>query len=276
MFNDMMLGVLSWKAPETLRATLENHARFGLPGLFARAVVYLQEGSEEEAAIARANGYEPMVAAENGGILPGVSALADELDAPFLVLLENDHQVVEPPEVALDALRRARADLEDEGLAVMRLRSRSRPGTPYRGVEKYLRAWGVKDRLESDLPYLPGSGLERLLRQTLRRSRESVRLGAAIHVERRPEERFPFAIRRGANGNFITDSRYAGWTNQCYMIRRKTLREEILARAAPNAMALPPAERTLETNLPKGWWNSGGFKVGYSDPGVFTHVRLDR
>lgn len=274
-FDDMMLGILSWRAPRTIAATLANHAARGLPGHFARALVLFQEGGEEDRALAARHGYEALCLPDNLGIHGGVRRLAEELDARFLLMLENDHVVVEPAEAVGDVLARARAELID-GAHVVRMRSRRQPGDNVM-IAKYLRTYGVVQPLAGSAERLePGSRIERLLRRSLRARRESVRIGTAIHVEEDPVARHPRAIRRSPHGNFLVSSAHAQWTNQCYLVSRRFLLDTLLARARADAERQPVSGRTIETNLPRGWWLRAGFTVAFSDPGLFTHRRLDR
>jgi hypothetical protein len=275
-----MLGVLSWKAPRTIAATLENHAAAGLPGHFARAAVFFQEIAAGDAALAARCGYEALGSAENLGIWGGVKALAEALEAEFLLLLENDHILAEPeadpvPDIA-DSLARAVAELRD-GATVVRMRSRARPGDGRAGLDKYLRAFAVHDPLPgADGPLATAGPVERALRLTLRGQRETLRQAVGVHAERDPVARHPGVIRRSAHGNFLASSAHAPWTNQCYLIRRDFLLGTLLPMAAASALAGPPATRTIETNLPRRWWREGGFTVAFADPGLFTHRRLDR
>ena len=273
---DTMLGVLSWKAPRTIAATLANHAAVGLPGHFARAAVFFQEMAEGDAALAARFGYEALGSAENLGILGGVKALAGALEAEFLLLLENDHILAEPAPDIAGSLARAVAELRD-GATVVRLRSRTTPGDGRAGLEKYLRAFAVHDPLPgADYPLVPAGPVERALRLTLRGPRERLRQAVAVHAERDPVARHPGIIRCSANGNFLADSAHAPWTNQCYLIRRDFLLGTLLPVAEARALRQPPAARTIETNLPRRWWRDGGFTVAFADPGLFTHRRLDR
>jgi hypothetical protein len=271
-----MLGILSWKAPRTIAATLANHATAGLPGHFARAAVFFQEMAEGDAALADRFGYEALGTADNLGIFGGVKALAGALEAEFLLLLENDHILADPAANIADSLARAVAELHD-GVTVVRLRSRALPGDGRAGLDKYLRAFAVHDPLPgTDSPLVCAGPVERTLRLVLRGPRERLRQAVGVHAERDPVARHPGVIRRSAHGNFLASSAYAPWTNQCYLIRRDFLLGTLLPMAEADAMSGPPASRTIETNLPRRWWREGGFTVAFADPGLFTHRRLDR
>lgn len=271
-----MLGVLSWRAPQTIATTLANHAAAGLPGHFARAAVFFQEMADGDADLAARYGYEALGSPENLGIFGGVGALARALEAEFLLLLENDHILPDSvPDIA-DSLARAVADLRD-GATVVRLRARATPGDGRAGLEKYLRAFAVRDPLPgADYPLVSAGPVERALRLTLRGPRERLRQAVAVHAERDPVARHPGIIRRSAHGNFLASSAHAPWTNQCYLTRREFLLDTLLPMAEADAMRGPPATRTIETNLPRRWWREGGFTVAFADPGLFTHRRLDR
>ena len=273
---DTMLGVLSWKAPRTIAATLANHAAAGLPMHFARAVAFFQEMTGGDAELAARCGYEALGSADNLGIFGGVKALAEALEAEFLLLLENDHILADPvPDIA-DSLDRAVAELRD-GVTVVRLRSRTTPGDGRAGLEKYLRAFAVHDPLPgADYPLVAAGPVERALRLALRGPRERLRQALGVHAERDPVARHPGVISRSAHGNFLASSAHAPWTNQCYLIRRDFLLGTLLPMAEADAMRGPPATRTIETNLPRRWWREGGFSVAFADPGLFTHRRLDR
>lgn len=273
---DTMLGVLSWKAPQTIAATLANHASAGLPGHVSRAVVFFQEMADGDADVASRFGYEAMGSADNLGIFGGVKALAEALEAEFLLLLENDHILADPSADIADGLARAVADLAD-GATVVRMRSRARPGDGRAGLDKYLRAFAIHDPLpDADGALVSASPGERIVRLALRGPRERVRQAVAVHAERDPVARHPDVIRRSAHGNFLASSAHAPWTNQCYLIRRDFLLGTLLPMAEADAMRGPPATRTIETNLPRRWWREGDYTVAFADPGLFTHRRLDR
>lgn len=273
---DTMLGILSWKAPRTIAATLSNHAAAGLPEHFARAAVFFQEMAKGDAGLAARFGYEALGSADNLGIFGGVRALAEALEAEFLLLLENDHILADPAPDIADSLDRAVAELRD-GVTVVRMRSRTLPGDGRAGLDKYLRAFAVHDPLPgADSPLVAAGPFERALRLALRGPRERVRQAVGVHAERDPVARHPGVIRRSAHNNFLAGSGHAPWTNQCYLTSRDFLLGTLLPMAEADALQGPPATRTIETNLPRRWWRAGGYTVAFADPGLFTHRRLDR
>jgi hypothetical protein len=154
------------------------------------------------------------------------------------------------PDIA-DGLASAVAELRD-GVTVVRMRSRARPGDGRAGLENYLRAFAVHDPLPgADGPLATAGPVERALRLALRGPRERLRRAVGVHAEPDPVARHPGVIRRSAHGNFLASSAHASWTNQCYLIRGDFLLGTLLPMAEASALAGPPATRTIETNLPR-------------------------
>jgi hypothetical protein len=273
----LALGILSWRAPATLAATLETYAAGGLFSRFEEKRAYFQEISDEDRAIAARFGLNAEGTAANTGIEGGVRALLEGTSADLILLLENDCPLVVAGEVAADALARAVMDMATHDVPVFRMRSRRQPGDDFTRTDKYQGLFGVRDALDSDIAFHAPSPLRAFARRTLRPRKAERFRGDAVYVERDPVTAQPGAVRTSDNGNYLTDSRFLNWSNQSVLVRPVFMLETLLPGVAAH-----PSKRTIagaqdiERAANRRWWRDLRVPIGISDPGLFTHSRLDR
>ena len=273
----LALGILSWRAPATLAATLESFAAGGLLDLFDERRVHFQEIGAEDRAVAARYGLSAGGTERNTGIEGGVRALVEGTRGDLILLLENDCPLVEDGAVARDALSRAVADMARHDVPVFRMRSRRRPGEQFTRTDKYQRFFPVRDPRETEVAIHPPSPVLRALRRMARPLKARSFRGDAAYLERDPAAAQPGAIRRSDHGNHITDSRFINWSNQSVLARPGFVREVLLPGVAAH-----PSRRTIagaqdiERAANRRWWRDLRVPVGISDPGLFTHRRLDR
>jgi len=273
----LALGLLSWRAPETLAATLETYAAGGLFDLFDEACVYFQEISDSDRAVAAHYGLTTGGTDANTGIEGGVRALVGDTRADLILLLENDCPLVVDAAVAADALTRAVADMDHHDTPVFRMRSRRHPGDNFTRTDKYQSLFGAHDPLDTDVTIHPPAPLRALVGRTLRPLRARRFRGDAVYVERDPVAAQPGAVRPSANGNYLTDSRFINWSNQSVLVRPDFMRDVLFpgVEAHPSKRTIAGVQ-DLERAANRRWWRDLHVPVGISDPGLFTHARLDR
>ena len=73
------LGILSWRAHETIRKTLANYIEIRLFDLFDQSLIYFNDICDEDRTIADEAGI-PYEGGPNSGIFGGMKALAHHLD----------------------------------------------------------------------------------------------------------------------------------------------------------------------------------------------------
>lgn len=273
----LALGILSWRAPETLAATLQTYAAGGLFDLFTEKRVYFQEISDEDRAVAAHYGLTAEGTDANTGIEGGVRALVGGTRAELILLLENDCPLVVDPETAKEALHRAAADMARHDIPVFRMRSRRHPGENFTRTDKYQSLFAVRGPLDSDIHIHTPSPLGILARRSLRPLKARRFRGDAAYVERDPVSAQPKAIRVSDHGNFLTDSRFINWSNQSVLVRPDFMRDILFpgVEANPSNRVIAGVQ-DLERAANRRWWRAARVPIGISEPGLFTHSRLDR
>ena len=93
----LSLGLLSWRAHETLRKTLASYKSL-LP-LVDEAVIFFNSITDEDRAIANEFGFRAEGTQDNLGILGGTLSLVRCLQGDMILLLQNDNPVYVTPEV---------------------------------------------------------------------------------------------------------------------------------------------------------------------------------
>ena len=264
-------GILSWRAPRTVANTLAQYGDF--PARFAEFRLFFQECTDEDRRVAGQFGIDFEGRPTNIGIQDGMRWVVESLKSDYILYLENDFNLLVPPEEAFRELERALKWIESGRVDIVRLRSLFNPGIPCTDPHKYSTLYRPTDidprfRFAGDLA--SGNPLLRWLRPFKAR-----RIAArSAYVEREPERLFPRVFRREPEG-LVTTSAYLNWTNNPVLIRR-----ELFLRIADYADA-HPSHRTVggfqdfEKPLNCHWWRAQKFRIGLPD-GIFTHNRLDR
>ncbi len=191
----MTLAVLSWGAHKTLRNTLESYRTFNLDKLDAERIIFFQEITDQDIAIAKEFGYKFMGTDKNIGIAQAYKMLVEKSTSDLFLFLENDWTLIEDPsEQMYDAAELLRNEVVD----VVRFRHRKYPGDPL-----YTRQF---ENREFDQPS---------------------HLLDSVHWTD-PIKFYPFINKQDAW--YMTTSQYANWTNNPTMFRTKWLKKNILPR----------------------------------------------
>lgn len=274
------LGVLSWKAHETLKATLNSYRDSGLLELFEDKVIHFNDISDEDRAIAEDYGFRA-VGGENKGIATGTENLVKAIESEHVLVVQNDNPLVESVEFADAHLGAALSLLENNKADLVRMRHRWQVGEGFADVVKYLKVHGLQEchpdfsALETLPPEVPlEDGFGKKLQRLLRPGRAHQMKGRGIFIEASPETLFPDVIRR--DGDFLlVDSAVINFSDQCFMCAKRFYLDVLAAYVNAN-----PSSRTLnnfqvpEICLNSPWWRKQHFQIAQGR-GIFTHGRLD-
>ncbi len=276
------LAILAYKAPETTRASIENHLQYGLYDLFDQVTVCFQSVSDEDLAMAQACGIPAVGRKENLGIQGGFRWAWETLKTDYILILENDIPVCVSPESMRAQLELSLKYLEEGKLDLVRLRNRFNPGEQNRFASMYSRFWPIveKDARWANTERLDESpNWRKWLRRLLRPGKATRWCGRSPYLEAHPDELFPKYIGKLSDDFYVVDSWVLPWTNQCTLISH-ALFETLLDYADTHpSWHIQNSEGnklpTLETPLNRWWWRFKHFRIGMPE-GVFTHCRLDR
>ena len=258
----LSLGILSWRAHDTLRRTLTSYGHI-IP-LVDEAVIYFNDITDEDRAIANEFGLRAEGGARNLGILGGTRALVASLRGDKVILAQNDNPVCVPPDVLARRVAAARALLDDDIADLVRLGNRF--GDGFSDRYKYLRYWPDECGSMSVIVRL---------RRILRPFKARRMAGRAPAVLTDPTLVHPSLFTRAGDA-FIADSSVVDYTDQPFMASR-ALVENLLEWAYANqrgfstlnGMAVP--EIVLNSS---GHWRKRHLRVAVTD-GVFAHARFD-
>ncbi|MEQ1695616.1 MAG: hypothetical protein ABL901_07220 [Hyphomicrobiaceae bacterium] len=276
LFGGVTLTMISWKAQATIQKTLESYESAGILDLFAQKRIHFNEISPADIAIARRFGFDHSGSAANTGIFGAVDAVAAQVRTPFILSLENDNPLVTDRAGLIAMLTSALADMEARSVPAFIMRSRREPGEQFTRGERYAQRFNLVWPLGTDASHRRPMA-NPLLRAYEDRRRSALR-GSAIYAEEDPTRRHPRIIEKTGNGNWLTRSTYLNWSNCAVLARTDFLRNVVLDRVrnhpAPTTInGHQDIEAALKVN---GWWRKQGFLIGQSEPGPFTHKRLDR
>ena len=268
------VGVLSYRAHQTIQRTLELHRKSGLTKLAAEFFVYFNALCPEDEQLAQAAGVAYRGSPENSGIYGGFRAIAELATRPYVLILENDIIPLEGADIAA-CLDSCLSDMRQYGIKVFWLRSRAFPGQG--GVWlKYARCFNIDDPVNPQIE--PGKPpVTSRISMLLAHGYLSKFHGAAIYVEKSPEKAQPHAIRKLPSGNYLTDSRFRNWGNQSVLVERDYFLNTICRRVEEKPdPRLVNGHQDIERSLNSWWWRRQREPMGHAAQGVFTHARLDR
>lgn len=275
------IGLLSWKAHQTLRKTLDSYRTANLAACADEFKVFFNEISDEDRKLAAEYGLTAVGDTKNLGIWGGMDACAKALDGDVILLLQNDCPVVSSPEETASILKEGVALIRSGKADLIRLRHRFNQGEGI-SYRRFFDYHFVRDLDPRALAYgdvgVPADAtsdtLMRRLRRIFRPFSARKRLVSAIHLERHPEAVLPrFVTREG--GFLIVDSALAQFSEQPLLISKKLYLElSDWCRAHPRSRKINGAP-VMEHALRSPYWLDGHFKVGFCDTGVFTHNRYD-
>ena len=255
----LSVGVLSYRAPETLARTMESYKEGGLAECADECCVFFNAMTQTDEEQCARYGWRCAGSPENLGLLGGMDALARTLTGDYLLMLQNDCPLVADASFTHRYLAEATALLASGQADIVRCRSRAHPGQGFADGKKFARYYGA--------------GWRPALRRLLRPLKARRVIGRAPYAIADAERRFPAYIER--NGDFlIVDSSVINFTDQPFLISRPLmLRLLDWAKAHPKKRKLNGFQ-VMEINLNSRWWRAQHFKIAVGE-GIFTHARLD-
>lgn len=262
------IGVLSWKAAETLDATLNSHVAGGFDGLFAEQRVLLQESDEASRKVVQARGYTATNLDTNIGILGGFEALGQAMESDIILLTENDFPMISTAQEAAGQIRRAHALIADDDADIVLMRSRVVPGTPFDIGLKYPKYFPTVDAPA-------GEKASAALRRLLRPQKARRLLARSTCLREEAPRLAPFAYDDLGEGFHKTSSKYLPWTNNPFMIRRSFFMDTLIAfaNAAADTKRTVNGFKNFEIELNCPWWRDSAFRIVHAS-GIFTHGRI--
>jgi hypothetical protein len=281
------IGILSWRAHDTLRHSLESYtACAGFLDLFDKRVIYFSDISDADRALAAQYGWTA-VGGPNAGIAAGMKNLAHALGTDYVLLLQNDNPIVEPAAFAHAHIRAAITLMQNGQAHMARMRHRWHVGEGFSDVIKYLRyfpalyiapdfSWeqaGIDARRTGD-------NWRKKLRRFARPFASHRMAGRSVFIEQFPDHIHPHLVSRtvsttDADDFLIIDSAVLPFSDQCVLAPRRFFLDVLMDYVDKH-----PKKRTLngfqvaEICLNTRWWRRQHFKV-LQGRGVFTHRRYD-
>jgi hypothetical protein len=233
------IGILSWKAHDTLINTINSYKKLGLLDIISDIKILFQEICDEDRQIANGFNIEYIGLSENIGIGKAFITLAENAECENILLLENDWVLIENQINTILRLKNGIKLLENNIHAV-RYRHRAYPGHPLFTFNAYKD--NELNHYDSEIDAV------------------SPHLLDSVHWILDPDKAFPDKIIR-VNDYFVTTSKWANWTNNPCMYKKSFYLEHVRSFAGSGI--------DLEGNIGK-WWNRQNFYVAQGS-GLFTH-----
>lgn len=275
-FTDVTFAMLSWRAPATVAHTLASYQRADILDVFTKYHVHFNEITDQDRQIAAQFPFVVTGTPDNLGIFGGVDALAAATSTPFILVVENDCPLDTDRAGLIQMVQSALTDMTELNVPAFMMRSRLNPGEPFWRRARYEERFAIQRPLGCACDH-PAKRTPLLQRAYEDRRRSGLR-GSAIYAEADPAARHPAVIKRSPRGNWITSSPYLQWSNCCFLAKTDFLRDVILnhVRLHPSKTCLN-GHQDIEAALKDGrFWRRLNVAIGQSEPGPFTHQRLDR
>ncbi|MBL0690164.1 MAG: hypothetical protein JJV96_00310 [Alphaproteobacteria bacterium] len=266
------VGVLEWKAEETLSKSLESYKKEKIIKLFDEALIHFQDGNENDKTIAKKFGFKASFE-KNSGFLGGMVKIFNELKTDYVLFLENDFPLIVSHNNFKKQLENSVQLLEENSADVVRLFSKKNPGDLFSDVEKYLRYYKLQNPISHNVEKLQPSMFKRFLYNTVKIKNRRKFIGRAVYVEKNPHKIFPKKISK-VGEFFIVDSSVINWTNRAVLLKRKFFLETLLPYINDNLKKKTTNGFQTPENILRKWWQDQHFKVAVGE-GAFTHSRKD-
>ena len=202
--------------------------------------------------------------------------MAARVATPYVLSLENDCPLVTGRSGFTRMMASALADMASLDIPLFSMRSRRDPGDAFTRRARYERKFRVVWPLGS--PPSERGAMTGRVQRLYEDIRRSALRGAALYAEEDPAARHPGVITRTPNGNWLTSAPYLQWSNQSVLVKTDFLRDVVLARVKshPASTSLNGCQDIEAAMKRNDWWHTQRFLMGQSEPGPFTHARLDR
>ena len=257
----LSLGMLSWRAHDTLRKTLSSYTHL-LP-LVDEAVIYFNALTPEDKAIAEEFGFRAEGGPENLGILGGTLGLVRCLKGDTVMLVQNDNPVKVPPDVLAARIKDAKRLLSSGAADMVRMRDRFDPS--FSDKMKYLEYWPADGATDT---------LSLKLRRLLRPFKAHRMIGRAPAELKDPAAAYPGIFKRDGFA-FITDSRHTNYSDQPFMASHALTLELLEYADAHKEHSRTLNGRPVPEIIINGpHWRKRKVRVAISE-GIFAHARYD-
>ena len=275
------LGILSWRAHETLRKTLESFSA-GFLECFQDKVIYFSDIEETDRQIAAEFGFRAE-GGPNEGIGYGMMQVVKAVEADYVVVLQNDCPVIVSTEEAVAELKGAAGLLESGQADIVRLRHRWLGGELFGYPRKYLKMYGAQScdmNFRPDLYAITSDACKDSASKKLRRALGYIKAkrlrGSAVFVEQSPHLVHGDVIKK-ADGFYIIDSSALYFSDQPFMIKKEFFMNVLWPYAVKHSASANHrnGKMGLEESLHTAWWRNQHFKI-VQGTGIFTHQRSDR
>ena len=264
MDDKITLAVLTWKAPQTLRACLVSLQP--LFDVFDDKLIVCQEGDPREIAIADEFGLRVVAPPQNLGIQGGIKACFDNASHEVVFFCENDLHLMTSKEKARDILAFAARQLVTHKIDVAYLPYL--PEFTARSVRRFRKYWRIQNGRVSPR-----------WRAFVRPKAARLKLGQLayeIHQHNLTQKHFT----RVGDDFLLTDSSCYPHLNRA-LFTTKTHIGKLLAFAEANPTrrtvnGSQDLENPLNSIRNRRWFMGQKFKTLVAVPGVFGHRRYDR
>jgi len=251
--------ILSWKNPKVLTKTLETYKKGNLFDFFDEKLIFFQEITNEDKAIAKKFNIQCIGTEKNIGIAEAWELILKHIQSNYVLMLENDCPLIESRKVTEAQLKTAYNLLSSDVAKIVRLRHTKTPGDKFETTEKYKNYHTANFQIFS------------FLRKIFRPFKAKRLIGIAPYVVSNPEQVHHNEIRKFDEHSYLTNSSHINWTNQFVMFDKEFVLEVLLERVKNY-----PSNRTLngfqdiERALNCSWWRKNKFSIGICK-GLFTH-----
>jgi hypothetical protein len=231
------IGILSWHSGQVLVDTLTTYYENGLFDMVNDVTILFQEFNEQDYQIAKHFGLDVIGMNSNIGIGKAFIKLTENAQSEYVLVLEHDWNLIENKEVTHWTLKRSIEAMKN-GLDVVRLRHREKPGYPhfsFRHIGNELTYYD--EEIGCTSPHLLDS----------------------VHWCD-PSVDFPDKIKK-TEEMFYTTSRYGNWTNNPCLYKKQFYLDVVRPFAGEGI--------GLEGNISK-WWAQQNYNVGQAY-GLFMH-----
>ena len=257
---DFSIGILSWNGYDSLLNSLKSYEKNGLSKLTNHKYICLPEYKTEGIEIAKSFSYEPILIKQNLGILGGFKTLAEKMPLGPILLLENDLPLVENQSETYNQIFKSIDFLSQKKVIQVRLRSRSDPGKPFEGLNKYNDIWS-ENLLSS-------------FKRKLRPIKAKKLIGTSVYALQNPDLRHPKYVTKLSSGFYSVESNVLNWANLAILVDKKNFLNIIIKRAElVKSSKKINGFKNIEVELNSLWWRQQKFEIVLA-PGLFTHYRL--
>lgn len=243
MSLNFSIGILSMRAPKTLRNTLQSYVDGGLFDICDDVIIYFNSVTQTDLDIAEEFGITHILSSEdNIGIGKAFEQLVLAAKHDNICILEDDWVLIEDKETIKEVMIDSCDMLDTNQFDFIRLRHSENPGDPL-----YTRQFAEKEykSFEHLLDAIHWHGV------TL-----AIRFPDKIKYEDTEHTEFMYC-----------DSYYGNHTNNPFMCTRKFYLDNIAPYSGVG--------NALEGQIREPW-RKAGYRVAHNIPGLFTHYRIDR